>query len=169
MAGGVAGFAAVVGFFLWITVGGRRNRLERGLKMDDLALLRGGGLLELVAEGAAAVVETSEGLVERGHLVGGSGEVGGCVDTEGYVVEGFNVAIDGEGFGGGGRCGVGCGQQGGQGGLHVALDGADVGLGFVADGVGGFPAIYSEGDERGAEDVQGGLQGCGGGSARSRW
>jgi hypothetical protein len=137
--------------------------------MDDLALLRGGGLLELVAEGAAAVVETSEGLVERGHLVGGSGEVGGCVDTEGYVVEGFNVAIDGEGFGCGGRCGVGCGQQGGQGGLHVALDGADVGLGFVPDGVGGFPAIYSEGDERGAEDVQGGLQGCGGGSARSRW
>lgn len=62
------------------------NGFERGLQMDDLGLLGGGGLLELVGEGAAAVVEAGEGLVEGGHLVGRGGEAGGGVDAEDYVV-----------------------------------------------------------------------------------
>ena len=74
------------------------------METDDLCFLRGGGLLELVAEGAAAIVEAGEGLVEGGRLVDGSGEAGGGVDAKDDVVEGFYIAVDGEDFGG---CGGG--------------------------------------------------------------
>lgn len=53
--------------------------------------------------------------------------------------------------------------------MHVALDGAEVGLGFVADGVGGLPAIDVQGVERGVEDVESGLKGCGWESGGGGW
>jgi hypothetical protein len=86
-------------------------------------------------------------------LVGGSGQSGGGVDAEENVVEGFDVTVDGESFSSRGGRGVGGSEQRGQGGLHVALDGTEVGLGFVANGGGGFPTINVDDGKRGAQDV----------------
>jgi hypothetical protein len=134
--------------------------------MEDLLLLCVGGLLELIAEGAATVVETRDGLIDGGHLVGGSGEAGGGVDAEHDVVECFDVAIDGQDLAGGAGGSIGGGEQGGQGGLHVVLDGANIGLGLIADGVGGLPTIKVQPGECASEDIQGRLERRGGQSCR---
>jgi len=62
--------------------------------MDDLFRLGLGVLLELIAEGAAAVIESRQCLVDDRHLIAGSSQPGGGVHAQHDVVERLDVAVD---------------------------------------------------------------------------
>lgn len=136
--------------------------------VEALVFGEGDGL-EAIAEVAAGSFEAFERLFERVALRGGGGQGGDLGDAEQDVVEGFDVAVGGQGLGDGAGVGVGDGEERREGGLEVGLDGGDVAEGFLVDGGGGLPAVGVDEGEGLLEVVERGLEDDGGewGSGRS--
>ena len=135
--------------------------VELRLEVVDLLVLRQRGGLQTVCELAATRFETCDGLLQRGALLAGRGEHGDLGDAEDDVVEGRDVAIDGQHLRYGVRVLIGDGEQRRQGGLEIGLDGGDVGLVLLAYDARDLPLLGAQRGEGLVEVVERRLEECG--------